>query len=193
MLKKSVVLLLADITSIGVDVIVNSANKSLLPGSGLSGLIHKKAGKEVSDYCRTHYQENGSLGVGDVFASPAGKLPAKYIFHAIGPKWYEEEGDEKAEALKRTYSSVLIGADHYHARTVSIPSISTGIHKYPTEFAASTVLECVVNILPIFEHVESVLLVCGSQEVAKAYSKKIATMNVQSVQIINLIPKDIDG
>ena len=121
-----------DITNLMTEAIVNSANESLLSGSGLCGLIHKKAGADLEKECL----EKSPCKAGDSIITKAYNLPFKYIIHTVGPKYYLSTGKEK-ELLKNCYKSILDLVVKYKIKSIAIPSISTGIYKYPIEEASS--------------------------------------------------------
>lgn len=186
-MSKKIILLLADITSIAVDAIVNSANKSMLAGSGLCGAIHRKAGEELTEACKALYQEQRAYEVGTALVTPAGKLPAQYVIHAVGPKWYEAK--DKEQELLEVYANILDVADsQLQIKTLSIPTISTGIHKYPAQFAAEAVIRYLTKKLPECKHLKSVIIACGNRENAQAYQKVITDFPDDRIQPVDLIP-----
>lgn len=128
--KKSLSLLLADLTSVAVDAMVNPANESLLPGSGLCGVIHKKGGTELTAACKALFQQQRTRPVGYAIATTAGDLPARHVIHAVSPKWHEHQNDP-AVPLRETWRNILHCADSVQAQTLSVPAFSTGMHKYP--------------------------------------------------------------
>jgi len=127
-----------DITSIDVEVIVNSANESLLSGSGLCGLIHKKAGPNLEKECL----EKSPCKTGDSVITKAYDLPFKYIIHTVGPKYYLETGRED-ELLESCYESSLALAKENNIKTIAFPCISAGIYKFPKERAAKIAIDTV--------------------------------------------------
>lgn len=183
---QKIVLLLADITRLSVDAIVNPANASMLSGGGLCGVIHKVGGEELSAACKLLYEENKQYAVGSALVTVAGKLPCRYVIHAVGPKWHEHE--DKAVPLIATYQGILQRADELQITSLSIPAIATGIHKYPAEFAARVVLEFLVEAMPNYKHLKSILIVCANKENAGAYSKTYQESATNSVQLIDLLP-----
>ncbi len=186
---KKIVLMIADITTVAADVIVNSANQCMLAGSGLCGAIHKKAGEELSEACKALNKQNRTYPVGTALVTPAGKLPARHVIHAVGSKWFESD-DKKAELL-RTYSNVLSVAEGLNAKILSIPTISTGIHKYSEQFAAEVVMGLLVKELPNYTSLETILIACGNVSNALAYKKAIIENEGAAVLIVDLIP-DLD-
>jgi O-acetyl-ADP-ribose deacetylase len=137
-----------DITEQAVDAIVNAANSSLLGGGGVDGAIHRKGGPEILDACgeirRTQYPDG--LPTGEAVATPAGRLPARWVIHTVGPVWRGGEARE-AELLGAAYRNSLECARELGAQTVAFPSLSTGAYGYPVEEAASMALSTIAEYL----------------------------------------------
>ncbi len=121
--------IVADITTIKVDAIVNAANKELLGGGGIDGAIHAAAGPELKEYCRRF---NG-CHTGEARITPGFNLPAKYIIHAVGPRYYESR-NPKAKLINCYKNSMMLAYEN-DIHTIVFPSISTGIFHYPKEEA----------------------------------------------------------
>lgn len=185
--NKTICLLLADITSIAVDVMTNSANESMLAGSGLCGVIHKKGGSELTAACQELFSQQRTRLVGSALATVAGNLPARNVIHAVGPKWYGPEND-KEQLLCETYRNILRTADQLEAHTISVPSISTGIHKYPKDLAARIALKSLLENLPNCEHVETVLVISASMSNAREYRQAAAQVEFMGVKLIDFLP-----
>ncbi|MET9486419.1 O-acetyl-ADP-ribose deacetylase [Nocardia sp. NPDC006630] len=132
-----------DITEQDVDAVVNAANSSLLGGGGVDGAIHRKGGPEILAACRalraSHYGRG--LGTGQAVATTAGRLPARWVIHTVGPVWSGEE--DRFELLVSCYRESLRVADELGARTVAFPAISTGIFRWPMEDGARLAVETV--------------------------------------------------
>jgi O-acetyl-ADP-ribose deacetylase len=132
-----------DITRQDVDAIVNAANSSLLGGGGVDGAIHRKGGPEILAACReirrTRYPDG--LPTGQAVATAAGKLPARWVIHTVGPV-YARSGDPPGE-LASCHTESLRVADELGLTAVAFPAISTGVYGYPLEEAASVALAAV--------------------------------------------------
>ena len=126
-----------DITEEAVDAIVNAANGSLMGGGGVDGAIHRAGGPAIKAACaelrRTQYPRG--LPTGEAVITTAGKLPARYVIHTVGPV-YGSGGADKADLLEACYFNSMSLATLHKLNTIAFPAISTGIYGYPQAEAA---------------------------------------------------------
>ncbi|QUQ66436.1 O-acetyl-ADP-ribose deacetylase [Kutzneria sp. CA-103260] len=153
-----------DITTQQVDVIVNAANTSLLGGGGVDGAIHRRGGPEILAECRKlragHYGRG--LKVGQAVATTAGRLPARWVVHTVGPVWSDTE--DRSALLADCHRNSLRVAASLGAVTVAFPAISTGIYRWPLESAAKIALETVTAELAADTSVQTVRFVLFGQQ-----------------------------
>ncbi len=135
-------LLKGDLTTIAVDAIVNAANSQLAGGGGVDGAIHRAGGPEIMRELDEIRARIGRCETGHAVVTGAGRLPAKYVFHAVGPV-YRDGLHGEPELLASCYSNCLELASQRDVKTISFPSISTGIYGYPIEEAAEIALRTV--------------------------------------------------
>lgn len=152
---------LGDITVEQVDAIVNAANPSLLGGGGVDGAIHRAAGPELLECCRTL----DGCNTGDAKITPGFQLTAKWVVHTVGPIWHGGTRDEP-QLLESCYRSSLARADEVGAESVAFPAISTGVYGYPVQPAAAIAIGT-VRSAPT--RVEIVRFVCFNRETFDTY------------------------
>jgi O-acetyl-ADP-ribose deacetylase (regulator of RNase III) len=124
-----------DITKFAADAIVNAANSRLLGGGGVDGAIHRAGGPSILAELDVLRAQTGGCPTGSAVLTGAGKLPGRYVLHAVGPV-YRDGRHGEPELLASCYRTCLQLAQEHGARTVSFPSISTGVYGYPLEAAA---------------------------------------------------------
>ena len=146
-----------DITTQAVDAIVNAANTTLLGGGGVDGAIHRAAGPELLEECRTI----GGCPTGEARITKGYRLAAKHVIHTVGPVW---SGGRRGEAalLRRCYVNSLQLAAERGLRSIAFPSISTGAYGYPIARAAEIAIATVRDGLGKPTSVELVRFVCFS-------------------------------
>jgi O-acetyl-ADP-ribose deacetylase (regulator of RNase III) len=135
-------LVTGDITKIAVDAIVNAANSALAGGGGVDGAIHRAGGTSIMKELDDIRAREGGCPTGSAVATGAGRLPAKYIFHAVGPV-YRDGRHGEAKLLQSCYTTCLNLAKERAVKSISFPSISTGIYGYPLEEAARIAISSV--------------------------------------------------
>ncbi len=132
-----IALVSGDITKLDVDAIVNAANAELAGGGGVDGAIHRAAGPELEEAC----MRLGGCPTGSAVLTPGFELPARFIIHAVGPRW-QGGGEGEPEQLRRAYEASFARAHEQGSiRSIAFPAISTGVYGYPKDQAARIALE----------------------------------------------------
>ena len=158
-------LLKGDITKVNTDAIVNAANRTLLGGGGVDGAIHRAAGQELLEECRTL---NG-CETGEAKITKAYKLPCKYVIHTVGPVWHGGKKSEE-ELLGKCYWNSMVIAKENEIKSIAFPAISTGVYGYPKRPAAKIAVDTVKKFMEQFpETVEDIYFVVFDEESLKIY------------------------
>lgn len=154
--------ILADITSLGVDAIVNAANESLLGGGGVDGAIHRAAGPQLLEFNRGL---NG-CPTGEARISPGFKLKASWVISTVGPVW-RGGGKGEAELLTSCYRNSLLLALENNIRSIAFPAISAGIYAYPVEQAARI---AILEMCEFKDEFDDIIACCFSSDDVAIYS-----------------------
>lgn len=161
-----------DITNLKVDAIVNAANAWLMGGGGVDGAIHRAGGPAILEECREIVARHGRCATGEAVITSGGKLPAKYVIHAVGPVWQGGKNNE-AQLLENAYLNSLKLALKNGVESIAFPNISTGIYGFPKEKAAEIAIRTVSEFLSANEQIKQVYFVCFDQENFDLYDKSI--------------------
>jgi O-acetyl-ADP-ribose deacetylase (regulator of RNase III) len=162
----------ANIVTLAVDAIVNAANTTLLGGGGVDGAIHRAAGRELLEECRTL----GGCPTGQAKITRGYKLPARHVIHTVGPVWSGGKRGEP-EFLASCYRESLKLALAHGVRSIAFPAISCGVYGYPLDQATKiAVRECAAflaaNPLP-----EKIIFACFDETALAAYQHELQNLN----------------
>jgi O-acetyl-ADP-ribose deacetylase len=164
-----------DITKIVVDAIVNAANSSLLGGGGVDGAIHRAGGVAIINECRSIIKRQGGCKTGEAVITTAGKLPAKYVIHTVGPVWNGGRNDE-AQKLENCYRNSLKLAEMNGCKSIAFPGISTGVYRFPKNEAAIISVRTVYKFLSVPVKIEKVIFVCFDEEYYRLMRQEVQNL-----------------
>ena len=164
-LNGRVIVKTGDITREHADALVNAANSSLMGGGGVDGAIHRAGGSEILNECKKIRRDEYIQGLptGQAVATTAGKLPAQYVIHTVGPVWHGGSHNEE-ELLGDCYSNSLRIAAEKGCKSVAFPAISTGVYHFPRERAAVIASTATKEFLEHNEAIQKVIFVFFSSE-----------------------------
>lgn len=155
-----------DITKVTADAIVNAANTSLLGGGGVDGAIHRAAGPQLLEECRTI----GGCPVGEARITKGYNLPARFVIHTVGPVWNGGSYGE-LDKLASCYRNSLLLANKHRIRTIAFPGISTGVYGYPKDKAAAIAVREVQQFAEKYDLPEEVIFVAFDDESYRIYEQ----------------------
>jgi len=164
----TLVLLRGNIIEVQVDAIVNAANSGLRGGGGVDGAIHRAGGPSIMEECR----KIGGCPTGSAVATTAGRLPAKYVFHAVGPIYSGARDDELL--LASAYQSCLDLAEQHQVKSIAFPSLSTGIYGYPLELAAPIALRTIIEHIQKPTSLQQVMMVLFGESAYRVHEQALA-------------------
>ncbi|HEY6287603.1 MAG TPA: O-acetyl-ADP-ribose deacetylase [Ktedonobacteraceae bacterium] len=158
-------LMRGNIVEVQADAIVNAANSGLRGGGGVDGAIHRAGGPSIMEECR----KIGGCPTGEAVVTTAGRLPAKYVFHAVGPIYSGTLDDERL--LTSAYQSCLNLAEQHQVKSIAFPSLSTGIYGYPLELAAPIALRTIIEHIKKPTYLQQVLMVLFGESAYKVHEQ----------------------
>jgi len=170
--KKKLLLKQGDITRQETDAIVNAANSTLMGGGGVDGAIHRAGGPAVLEDCKKIVARIGRLPAGQAVITTGGKLKAKHVIHTVGPVWRGGDNGE-TETLASAYRESLKTAHDNNLKSLSFPSISTGVYRYPVDQAAETALSAVIDFLGKESSLQEVTFVLFDAATLDAYCRAL--------------------
>ncbi|MGW8376697.1 O-acetyl-ADP-ribose deacetylase [Streptomyces sp. ODS28] len=167
---RNITIVQGDITEQEVDAVVNAANSSLLGGGGVDGAIHRKGGPEILAECRELRASRyaGGLPTGEAVATTAGRLPARWVIHTVGPRYSRQE--DRSDLLASCYRESLRVAGELGAGTVAFPAVSAGVYGWPMDDAARIAVETVRTTRSSAEEVRFVLF---DAEAYEAFAREV--------------------
>lgn len=160
-----------DITQLALDAIVNAANETLLGGAGVDGAIHRAAGPELLEHCRTL----GGCKTGEAKITPGFRLPARYIIHTVGPIW---RGGQHGEAglLAACYRNAFRLARAHDLASIAFPAISCGVFGYPHAMAARIAVKACHDALQQQPAPVQILLVAFDADMTRTLHQALAVL-----------------
>lgn len=157
-----------DITQLAVDAIVNAANETLAPGGGVCGAIHRAAGPELWEACRPL----APVPTGGALLTPGFRLPARFVIHAVGPRWHGG-GQGEAAHLASCYRESLARLREAGGRSIAFPAISTGIFGYPPDEATTVAVRTVREDLAAHGDDLDVIFACFDETMLSRYRRAL--------------------
>lgn len=167
--RTAIELVQGDLTEIAADAIVNAANRELKLGSGVEGAIRAKGGPEIQAEC----DALGPIATGDAVMTGGGRLAARHVIHAVGPRWGEGDEDEKlGQATRRS----LALAEEAGLKTIAFPAISTGVYGFPMPRAAEVMLGAALAFVAPGSHLERITFCLAQAEALATFERALAAL-----------------
>ena len=170
-MEERIKVVVADITTLELDAIVNAANPTLKGGGGVDGAIHRMAGPRLADYC----SRLGGCQTGDAKITPGFDLPARHVIHTVGPVWTGDVQNEEA-LLASCYKRCLHVAMDNGVRTLAFPAISTGAYRFPAGRAAEIAVKTVTDVLHRRDEIDLVLFCCFSPAAGELVEARLSAL-----------------
>lgn len=172
-------LMQGDITQQDTDAIVNAANSGLMGGGGVDGAIHRAGGPAILEECKRIRADTGRLPTGKAVITTGGKLAARHVIHTVGPVWHGGNKGEE-ELLASAYRESLGLAVRNGLKTISFPSISTGVYSYPVDLAARLALGTVISFLREDSSLSEVVFVLFDSRTHRSYVEALEELTSDS-------------
>jgi O-acetyl-ADP-ribose deacetylase (regulator of RNase III) len=171
--------ILGDITEQRLDAIVNAANERLLGGGGVDGAIHRAAGPELLEACRSLPEVTAGVRcpTGEARITPSFRIPARYVIHTVGPVW-SGGGSRERELLSSCYRSCLALAKDHDVRSVAFPAISCGAYGFPIHDAAGIAAREIAQFLRADSRMERVVLVAFDEKLRTVLAAAVADLTL---------------
>jgi O-acetyl-ADP-ribose deacetylase (regulator of RNase III) len=154
-----------DITEADADAIVNAANPYLEHGGGVAAAIVRKGGWEIQEESRRYVREHGPVPVGGAAVTGAGRLRAKHVIHAVGPRW----GIDPPEKLQEAVINSLRLADELGLRSIAFPAISTGVYGWPYEAAAREMIKAIRKTVNTLKNINKIMIYLYGRDAYNAF------------------------
>jgi O-acetyl-ADP-ribose deacetylase (regulator of RNase III) len=165
-LNYSTLIIKGNITTAKVDVMVNAANRELIPGGGVDGAIHRAAGPQLEH----EVHQYAPLEIGKVVITSGYHLPSSYVMHVVGPKWYDYLNKEDAkDLLRKTYQAIVDSFLEQGYTSIAIPNISTGVYGFPKEEAVRIVYDVMNQYQSRLKDHHKVYFYCFDEENYRLY------------------------
>lgn len=153
-----------------IDAVVNAANAQLRPGGGVAGVIHRAAGPELYDECRSL----APINTGEAVITGGYKLPNKYVIHTLGPVYHADKNP--VDRLADSYSNSIKLAEENKLRSIAFPALSTGIFGYPVKEAAQVAINTILRLIPELTHLKHIRFVLYSDQDLKIHEEVLSEL-----------------